>query len=127
MSSFSSFFFLNKTPPTNTTPLPQHASLPFSYSTVPPPMARSLTVKPRTAGTSILSRSTIRGMPGMVERLKIEVPAVRGFTVSDLAIGGGTVEYENGREACWGRGVVLVGGVLFKKKKEENDDMSCSQ
>lgn len=35
----------------------------------------------------------VRGMPGMIERLKIEVPQERGFTVGDLTIAGDTVEY----------------------------------
>jgi hypothetical protein len=30
----------------------------------------------------------VRGMPGMIERLEVEVPAARGFCVSDIRIGG---------------------------------------
>jgi hypothetical protein len=35
----------------------------------------------------------IRGMPGMIERLEIEVPAERGFCVGDLRIGGEPIAY----------------------------------
>jgi hypothetical protein len=35
----------------------------------------------------------VRGRPGMIERLLVEVPAERGFTVSDLAIGGERIRY----------------------------------
>lgn len=35
----------------------------------------------------------VRGQPGMVERLVIEVPAVRGFVVSDLSIAGSPIRF----------------------------------
>ena len=36
---------------------------------------------------------TLRGTPGMIQRLEVEVPPERGFTVSDLTIGGINIEY----------------------------------
>jgi hypothetical protein len=35
----------------------------------------------------------VRGVPGMIVRLEVEVPPERGFTVSDLTIGGANIEY----------------------------------
>ena len=35
----------------------------------------------------------VRGVPGMIVRLELEVPPERDFTVSDLAIGGVNIEY----------------------------------
>jgi hypothetical protein len=35
----------------------------------------------------------VRGRPGMIERLEVEVPPERGFTVSDVKIGGVPVRY----------------------------------
>ncbi len=35
----------------------------------------------------------VRGVPGMIVRLEIEVPPERGFTVSDLTIGGVNIEH----------------------------------
>ena len=35
----------------------------------------------------------VRGVPGMIVRLEVEVPPERGFTVSDLTIGGVKIEY----------------------------------
>jgi hypothetical protein len=35
----------------------------------------------------------VRGAPGMIERLVVEVPAASGFTVSDLTIGGIPIRY----------------------------------
>jgi hypothetical protein len=37
--------------------------------------------------------SIVRGTPGMIQRLEVEVPLERGFTVSDLTIGGVNIEY----------------------------------
>jgi len=35
----------------------------------------------------------VRGRPGMIERLTVEVPAERGFTVGDITIGGVPIRY----------------------------------
>src|SRR5215469_248151 len=35
----------------------------------------------------------VRGTPGMIERLVVEVPKRRGFSVSDITIGGDSIEY----------------------------------
>lgn len=35
----------------------------------------------------------VRGLPGMIERLEVEVPSERGFSISDLRIGGASVLY----------------------------------
>jgi hypothetical protein len=35
----------------------------------------------------------VRGRPGMIERLEVEVPAERGFSLSDVTIGGVPIRY----------------------------------
>jgi hypothetical protein len=35
----------------------------------------------------------VRGQPGMIERLEVEVPAERGFSISDVKIGGVPIRY----------------------------------
>ena len=35
----------------------------------------------------------VRGMPGMIERLEVQIPAERGFVVGDIRVGGEPVEY----------------------------------
>ena len=42
----------------------------------------------------------VRGCPGMIERLTIEVPTSRGFTVGDIAIGGAPIRFGGQIAAC---------------------------
>ena len=37
--------------------------------------------------------SIVRGQPGMIERLEVQVPSERGFSVSDLKIAGEPIQY----------------------------------
>ena len=54
---------------------------------------------PDDAGLSDCVR-IVRGVPGMIERLTIEVPPARGFTVGDITIGGVPVRYGGQIAAC---------------------------
>jgi hypothetical protein len=50
----------------------------------------------------------VRGTPGMIERLTIEVPSERGFQVGDITIGGAPIVYGGQIAACIT--VKLIGG-----------------
>lgn len=68
---------------------------------------------------------TIRGMPQMIERLVVEVPSERGFSVSDIRIGGVPIQYGGQIAECIT--VKLVGVANVQKKAIANSPASCDR
>jgi hypothetical protein len=66
----------------------------------------------------------VRGTPGMIERLVIEVPRNRGLTVSDITIGGESIEYGGQIAECIT--VKLVGIANLTTTPVRNDPVQCS-
>ena len=56
----------------------------------------------------------LRGMPQMIERLVVEVPKERGFTVSDIRIGGVPIQYGGQIAECITVKLVGVANLLAK-------------
>jgi hypothetical protein len=56
-----------------------------------------------------------RGRPGMIERLEVEVPAERGFTISEIEIGGVPIRYGGQVAECIT--VKLTGQAVLSKMK----------
>jgi hypothetical protein len=65
----------------------------------------------------------VRGRPGMIERLMIEVPAKRGFTVSELTIGGVPIGYGGQIAECIT--VKLVGQAVLVSPPVSNTPALC--
>lgn len=63
----------------------------------------------------------VRGSPGMIERLELEIPPGRDFTVSDLKIGGVPILYGGQVAECIT--VKLVGTAVLSNVK--NESVSC--
>lgn len=66
-----------------------------------------------------------RGLPGMIERLVVEVPLERGFTVSDIRIGGVPIAYGGQIAECIT--VKLVGGARQIGSVKDNVLLRCIQ
>ena len=66
----------------------------------------------------------VRGTPGMIERLVIEVPRNRGLTVSDITIGGEPIKYGGQIAECVT--VKLIGIATLPKQPVRNDPVRCS-
>ena len=65
----------------------------------------------------------VRGMPQMIERLVIEVPQERGFTVSDITIGGVPINYGGQIAECIT--VKLIGMANLLAKPISNEPVAC--
>jgi hypothetical protein len=65
----------------------------------------------------------VRGMPGMIERLLVEVPLHRGSTVSDLTIAGEPIAYGGQIAECIT--VKLVGQAALVSPRVENIPAPC--
>jgi hypothetical protein len=65
----------------------------------------------------------VRGMPQMIERMVVEVPPARGFTVSDIEIGGEPIAYGGQIAECVT--VKLVGICNVQKSPTRNVPVKC--
>src|ERR1700733_6732648 len=65
----------------------------------------------------------VRGSLKMIERLVVEVPAARGFTVSDLMIGGASIRYGGQIAECVT--VKLTGVAVLQAKPIVNHPVDC--
>jgi Dyp-type peroxidase family len=65
----------------------------------------------------------VRGSPGMIERLEIEVPSDRGLTVSDISIGGEPIRFGGQIAECIT--VKLTGLANLPKQPVRNDPIQC--
>lgn len=65
----------------------------------------------------------VRGMPQMIERLVVEVPEERGFTVSDITIGGVPINYGGQIAECIT--VKLTGLANLQSERISNQPVAC--
>lgn len=67
--------------------------------------------------------SVVRGMPGIIERLVVEVPTKKGFSVSDIRIGGVPIQFGGQIAECIT--VKLVGLANLQSKAIANTPAPC--
>lgn len=67
----------------------------------------------------------VRGMPNLIERLVVEVPAERGFSVSDITIAGEPILYGGQIAECIS--VKLVGVAHIGAQPVQNQPLPCQQ